>query len=506
MNTHKKLVFAWTVASVCAGCAVGPDYVKPAVPTPADWKPEAPWQAANPQDGVLKGDWWTLFGDSNLDDLEASAASANPTLKASVEHYQQSVAELGETRSAMMPSVGIGASGGRERISGNRPVQDYAVPSTSTVQNDIQVGIQASYEVDLFGRVRREVEAAQANSEQSKADLQNMQLVVAAQVATTYFSVRELDEEIAVVDSTVEFQQKALTFVTHRYQDGDASALDVSQQQAELDATTTQRELLHESRARELHALATLTGTAAPDFSLAAGKMPATLPAVPVGIPSELLQRRPDIAASERAVAAANAKIGIARSAYYPNIVLTPQFGFESVATSSLFTASSILWSLGGSAFENIFEGGKIVAMNRFAEAGYRASVDDYSETVLKAFQEVSDGMSSLAYLSRAADQSARATSSANRALSLSTARYKDGLANYLDVINAQQSSLVQQRLNTQIHGDQLAQYVFLIKALGGGWSEEESSAPVVTPVAQAPENAKKETTPSLLATERFAR
>jgi multidrug efflux system outer membrane protein len=500
MKTYKKFAFTWALAGVCTGCAVGPDYVRPTVATPTDWKPEAPWQVASPQDGTLKGEWWTLFGDSTLDDLEVKAMSANPTLKASVEHYQQSVAELGEAKSAMMPSVGLGADGGRERISGNRPVQDYALPSASTVQNDMQVGIQASYEVDLFGRVRREVEAARANSEQSKADLQNMQLVVTAQVATTYFSLRELDEEIAVVDSTVDFQQKALTFVTHRYQDGDASALDVSQQQAELDSTTTQRELLNEKRARELHALATLTGTPAPDFSLSAGAMPVTMPAIPVGVPSELLQRRPDIAASERAVAAANAKIGVARSAYYPNIVLTPEFGFESVATSSLFTASSVLWSLGGSAFENLFEGGKIVSMNRFAEAGYRASVDEYSEIVLKAFQEVGDGMSSLAYLGKAADESARATSSANRVLSISTERYKDGLANYLDVINAQQDLLVQQRLNTQIRGDQLAQSVFLIKALGGGWSEgERSPSPGLSASAA---KAKTEARPPLLATE----
>jgi outer membrane protein, multidrug efflux system len=472
METYKKFAFSCALAGACAGCAVGPDYVRPTVAVPADWKPEAPWQAATPQDDALKGDWWTLFGDATLNDLETKAGSANPTLKASFEHYQQSVAELGEARSALMPSVGLAADGGRERISANRPLQNYGIPNTSTVQNDLQVGIEASYEVDLFGRVRRTVEAARAGSEQSKADFENMQLVVSAQVATTYFSLRELDDEIAVVESTVDFQQKALTFVTHRYQDGDASALDVSQQQAELDSTTTQRELLLEKRARAQHALATLTGTPAPDFSLATGTMPTTLPPIPVGVPSTLLQRRPDIAASERAVAAANAKIGVARSAYYPNIVLTPEFAFESVAASSLFTASSMLWSLGGSAFENLFEGGRIVAMNKFAEAGYRASVDDYSATVLKAFQEVGDGMSSLAYLGKAADESSRAAGSANRALSISTERYKDGMANYLDVIDAQQALLVQQRLNTQIRGEQLAETVFLIKALGGGWSE----------------------------------
>jgi NodT family efflux transporter outer membrane factor (OMF) lipoprotein len=304
-----------------------------------------------------------------------------------------------------------------------------------------------------------------------------MELVIAAEVATTYFNVRELDEETAVVDSMVTYEQAALKFVASRYRDGDASGLDLSQQQAELEATTTQRELLAEQRARAEHALATLTGTPAPDFQLAAGAMPTRIPAVPVGIPSGLLQRRPDIAAAERAVAAANARIGVARSAYYPNIVLSPSVAFESVAGGSLFTASSLLWSLGGSAFENVFEGGKIVAMNRFAEAGYRASVDDYSATVLKAFQEVQDGMSSMSYLGKAADESVAATRSADHVLSIATERYQDGLANYLDVIDAQQALLTQRRLNTTIRGEQLAQSVFLIKALGGGWGASSSMA-----------------------------
>jgi len=475
MKQSVKHAVSLALVSACMGCAVGPDYVKPVVATPAAWHPEAPWQAAQPQDDTLRGDWWTLYGDPALNGLEQKAAAANPTLKAALEHYTQSEAELGEVKSAEMPSVGLGAAASRSRISANRPLQDYATPNTSTVQNDIQVGVQASYELDLFGRVRREVEASKADSEQSRADYQNMELVIAAEVATTYFEVRELDEETAVVESTVKYEQEALKFVTSRYHDGDASGLDLSQQQAELDATTTQRELLAEQRARAEHALATLTGTPAPEFQLAVGSMPTSIPAIPAGIPSELLQRRPDIAAAERAVAAANARIGVARSAYYPNIVLSPSIAFESVAGGSLFTASSLLWSLGGSAFENVFEGGKIVAMNRFAEAGYRASVDDYSATVLKAFQEVQDGMSSMSYLGKAADESAAATGSADHVLSIATERYKDGLANYLDVIDAQQALLTQRRLNTTIRGEQLAQSVYLIKALGGGWSAPEA-------------------------------
>ena len=477
MKRSVKHAVSLALVSACMGCAVGPNYVKPVVATPAGWHPEAPWQTAQPQDDALRGDWWTLFNDPALDGLEQKAAGANPTLKAAFEHYTQSEAELGEVKSAEMPSVGLGAAASRSRISGNRPLQSYAIPNTSIVQNDIQVGVQASYEVDLFGRVRREVEASKADSEQSKADFQNMELVIAAEVASTYFNVRELDEETAVVDSMVTYEQAALKFVASRYRDGDASGLDLSQQQAELEATTTQRELLAEQRARAEHALATLTGTPAPDFQLAAGAMPTRIPAVPVGIPSGLLQRRPDIAAAERAVAAANARIGVARSAYYPNIVLSPSVAFESVAGGSLFTASSLLWSLGGSAFENVFEGGKIVAMNRFAEAGYRASVDDYSATVLKAFQEVQDGMSSMSYLGKAADESVAATRSADHVLSIATERYQDGLANYLDVIDAQQALLTQRRLNTTIRGEQLAQSVFLIKALGGGWGASSSMA-----------------------------
>jgi outer membrane protein, multidrug efflux system len=452
--------------------------VRPEVPTPAAWHPESPWTAANPQDGLLKGDWWTVFGDPELDALEQKAAEANPTLKSTYEHYLQSVAQLGEVKSAELPSVGAGATASRARISANRPLENYAIPNTSTVQNDIEVGVQASYEVDLFGRVRREVEAAQAGAGQSAADYQNMRLVVAAEVASTYFSARELDDEMDVVQSMVDYEGKALDFVQHRYQDGVASGLDLSQQQAQLDATRTRLELLKEQRAREQHALASLIGTPAPLFTLEKGTLPAQIPPVPVGVPSDLLQRRPDIAAAERAVAEANAKIGVARSAYYPEIELSPSIAFESVAGGSLFTASSLLWSLGGSAAENIFEGGKIVAMNRFAEAGYRATVDDYSATVLKAFQEVQDGMSGLNYLGTASADASRATASADHVLSLASERYRDGLANYLDVIDAQQALLTQKLQATTIHGQQLAQCVFLIKALGGGWNGEGPNPP----------------------------
>jgi NodT family efflux transporter outer membrane factor (OMF) lipoprotein len=465
---------------------VGPNYVKPSVPTPAAWHPDPPWTVASPQDEALKGDWWTLFDDPVLDELERKAGDANPTLKSAYEHYMESEAQLGEVSSAEIPSVGLGANASRFHIPANRPLLNYAFQNESMTQNNLQLGVQANYEVDLFGRVRREVEAAKAATGQSAADYQNMRLVVSAGVATTYFSARELDEEIGVVQSMVEYEGKALDFVQHRYQDGDASGLDLSQQQSELDATKTQLQLLQEQRAREQHALATLIGTPAPDFSLRAGTMPAQIPSIPVGVPSELLQRRPDIAAAERAVAAANAKIGIARSAYYPSFVLSPTIGFESVAGGSLFTASSLLWSLGGSAFVNVFEGGKIAAMNRFAKAEYRATVDDYSATVLKAFQEVQDGMSSMSSLSAASADAVLATSSGDHTLSIATERYRDGLSNYLDVINAQQAYLARKRLSKSIHGQELAQSVFLIKALGGGWDNAQGSRHAKQQAAQA--------------------
>jgi outer membrane protein, multidrug efflux system len=448
---------------------------------------------ASPQDDALKGDWWTVYNDPVLDELERKAGDANPTLKSAYEHYVESEAQLGEVRSAEMPSVDLGANASRFRIPANRPLLNEAFKNQSITQNNIQVGLQANYEIDLFGRIRREVEAAKAATGQSAADFQNMRLVVAAGVATTYFAARELDEEIGVVQSMVEYEGKALEFVQHRYRDGDASGLDLSQQQSELDATRTQLQLLQEQRAREHHALATLIGTPAPDFLLQTGTMPAQIPSIPVGVPSELLQRRPDIAAGERAVAAANAKIGIARSAYYPRFVLSPTIGFDSVAGGSLFTMSSLLWSLGGSAFVNVFEGGKIKAMNRFAEAAYRATVDDYSATVLRAFQEVQDGMSSMSSLGAASEDAVRATTSADHTLSIATERYRDGLANYLDVINAQQAYLARKRLSTSIHGQELAQSVFLIKALGGGWDNAQGSQHAEQQAAQAADTSQGE-------------
>jgi outer membrane protein, multidrug efflux system len=473
MKFLSRHAVALAAVSLCMGCTVGPDYVKPEVATPAAWHPEPPWTAANPQDGLLKGQWWKMFGDPTLDQLEQQSADANPTLKSAFEHYAQSVAQLGEVSAAQWPDVSLGAAGGRARISQNWPAPNHTLPDTATVENNIQVGVQASYEVDLFGRIRREVEAAKAQTAGSAADYENMLLVVSAEVATTYFAARELDEEIGVVQSMLDDEGKALDFVRHRYEDGIASALDVSQQQAQLDAVKTQLDLLNDRRAREEHALATLTGTPAPSFTLASGTLPANIPAIPVGVPSDLLQRRPDIAAAERAVAAANAKIGVARSAYYPDIVLSPAMAFESTAGGSLFTASSLLWSLGASATQNVFEGGRIRAMNRFAEAGYRASVDDYATTVLKAFQEVQDGMSGMNHLGTAEADATLAQASAARVLSIATERYRDGLANYLDVIEAQQGLLTQERQVTSLRGEQLAQCVYLIKALGGGWAGE---------------------------------
>jgi NodT family efflux transporter outer membrane factor (OMF) lipoprotein len=332
------------------------------------------------------------------------------------------------------------------------------------------------YELDLFGRVRREVEGARASAQQAEADFQNTRLVLMAALVTNYFSLRETDAEIDVVRRSLDLQRDALSFVSSRHDLGFATGLDLAQQQALLDASATQLELLQNQRAQFEHAIATLIGTPAPSFSLAPDATAPPLPALPLGLPSDLLQRRPDVASAERAMAAANARIGVARAAYFPSINLAPglgvpSVGWESNALASLFTAPSQLWSIGLSASQTLFDAGKTRANVRFADADYTAAVAMYRQTVLTAMEEVENGITGLGWLERAELQANASVRSAQRAFDIATERYKGGVDTYLDVITAQQTLLTNQRQAVQIQGQQFSTAVFLVKALGGGWS-----------------------------------
>ncbi len=480
---------AIVAAAVAARCTVGPDYRRPPVDTPAAWRLDPAdqyWQPAAPARAPLDPVWWTAFGDAQLDALEADALRNNQNLKAVAARYDQAKATLASVASAQYPAVGLNASGQRFKISADRPQTNYATRSMSTVQNEIQVGAAVSYELDLFGRVRRSVEAAQASSEQARDDFANARLVLSADLASSYFALRELDTEIDVVKRSIDLQQKALDYVSARHDLGAVSGLDLLQQRAQLDATRTQAQLLIQQRAQVETAIATLVGAPAPEFSLPPRVVPINAPTLPTGMPSDLLQRRPDVASAERAMAAANAQIGVARAAYFPRITLSPDLGWDATRFAGLFTVPALLWSVGGSLSQPLFEGGKLKAGVDFAQAGYVAAQASYRQTVLTAFQEVQNAVTGLSVLAQAAQQASAAVDDARKLVSLAQDRYAGGLTPFIDVLTAQQQLLTSERQAVQIQGQRAALVVFLAKALGGGWDGGTESGPAPSDVASA--------------------
>jgi len=472
----RDAVLAIAVAALIAGCAVGPDYHRPSAEVAPSWRPEAPWHEAAPGDTALKGNWWELFQDPALNPLVEKALVSNQNLRVADARLQQSRDQLTIARSALFPAVELSGSALRAKDSANRPLAAYNQPNQSTVQNDFRLGPSVNYELDLFGRVRREVEGARASAEQAEADFENTRLILMATLASDYFSLREVDAEMEVVRRSLDLQRDALKFVSARHDLGFATGLDLAQQQALLDSSATQLELLQNQRAQFEHAIATLVGTPAPSFTLTPSASTPPLPAVPLGLPSDLLQRRPDVASAERAMAAANARIGVARAAYFPSIDLAPGFGvpsvgWESNALASLFTAPSRLWSIGLSASQTLFDAGKTRAEVRFADADYTAAVAAYRQTVLTAMEEVENGISGLASLERAEIQATASVRSAQRAFDIASERYKGGVDTYLDVITAEQTLLTNELQAVQIQGQQFTTAVFLVKALGGGWN-----------------------------------
>ena len=468
----------WAAIAVAAGCAVGPDYHKPPAEVPPAWQPDAPWHEAAPNDSALKGDWWRLFQDDTLNPLVERALTGNQNLRVAAARLNQARDEVTVVSSDLYPGVGLSAGAARGKTSANRPLSAYALPNQSTVQNNFLLGPTVNYEVDLFGRVRREVEGARASAQQAEADFENTRLILTAQLVTDYFALRELDAEIEVVRVSLQLQRDALGFIASRHDLGFATGLDLAQQEALVEANATQLELLDNQRTQFEHAIATLVGTPAPSFAISAALATSALPVIPVGLPSDLLQRRPDVASAERSMAAANARIGVARAAYYPSILLgsgfgEPNAGWQSNTLSTLFEAPSALWSFGLSATQTLFDAGKTRANVRIANEDYSAAVATYRQTVLTAMEEVENGITGMASLDRAVTQADASVKSAQDAFDIATARYKGGVDTYLEMITAQQVLLSNQRQAVQVRGQQFATAVFLVKALGGGWSED---------------------------------
>lgn len=461
-------------AFLLAGCAVGPRYQRASAPSAPTWKSQAPWQTAAPRDTLSKGEWWKIFGDDALNGYEAQLLRANQSLLAARDRLEEARSFARVTTAGLFPQVAVDPNVQRQRVSANRAALGSTAPSTPITQTLTSIPFSVSYEADVFGRVRNTVAAANAELQATAADLANAQLVLTAELAADYFTLRELDAEIEVVNAAVENQQKALDVVNRRHSGGVASGLEVAQQSALLDSTRTQVSLLQQQRAQFEHAIAVLTGNPPPTFSVASAPLNPNPPAIPVGLPSDLLERRPDIAAAERRMAQQNAQVGVATSAFYPRITLAGAGGFQSRDIASLVSAPSAVWAIGADIFEPLFTGGRNRANLQLARTTYDESIANYRQQVLLAFQQVEDSLSSLQNLSTAAATQQVAVQDSERALNIASNRYQGGLTTYLDVVTAQTTLLANQRLATQLLGERMISSVALIKALGGAWDASQ--------------------------------
>ncbi len=486
------LVFALIV--VAAGCTVGPRYSRPAAPAPAPdaWKTQPPWQEAAPKDAIPKGAWWEVFHDATLNGYEQQLLQANQSLLAARDRLNQARSLARVATANYFPQLSADPSAVRERGSGNRPlngsvptvINGIPQPIEPYTQSVYTIPFSLNYEVDLFGRVRKNLEAGNASLQSSAADLGNVQLVLTAELAADYFTLRELDAEYKVVEESVDYQRKALDLINRRHDGGIASGLEVAQQATVLDSTISQAALVEESRAQYEHAIAVLVGQPASGFNVPLVPLSATPPPVPLGVPSDVLERRPDIATMEREIAYENAQVGIARTAFYPHITLSGSGGWQSTNVGSLLNAPSLFWSIGADALEPILQGGRNRASLAAARAAYDESVANYRQSVLTAFQQVEDGISNLSTLSQALSTQAAAVADARRALEIANNRYVGGVTNYLDVITAETTLLSSERLQTQLLGQQMVSSVYLVKALGGSWDASQIKDERVHPQA----------------------
>jgi multidrug efflux system outer membrane protein len=472
-----SLAFAGAISlALLSGCSVGPDYVQPEVPQPANYKEAGNWTKAEPRDEISKGDWYKVFHDPELNELETEAQGANQTLRAAVARVSESRAAARQTEADFFPSLDFSADGSRQRTSPNNGQLVAESPggkaASHTFNSATVVPFDLSYEVDIWGKVRRAFEAAGDQAQASAADYENVLLTLKAEVATTYFAVRTADAQIDVERRTIKSYKDNLDLINSRFKGGVSTQLDVDQAEATLAAAQAQLASLDQGRAQLEHALAVLLGRAPETFSLHENPLDLEPPSIPPGLPSNLLERRPDVAAAERRVAAQNAQIGVAIAAWFPSLHLTGQTGFDSGDLGLLFNWESRIWSYGPNIQFPIFEGGQINANIKQQRAAYEENVANYRQQVLVAFQDVEDSLSALRYLAGQQEAEDRAFNAYKGALDLTMARYNSGLVSYLDVIEAQALALGAEQLDVQIRGNRIASTVQLIKALGGGWAD----------------------------------
>lgn len=449
------------------GCTVGPKYVRPAADAPSDYKENANFKAAQPSDAITKGTWWEIYADPQLNSLEEQVAISNQSLKAAEARFLQARAAVRVSRSNLYPTATGSLAISRVGQSSNKALFSS---TESQTYNDFLLPVDVSYEPDIWGRVRRTVEASRSEAQATAADLANVNLSLQAELALDYFSLRGLDAQKQLLDSTVVSYQKALDLTQTRYNGGLASAVDVAQAKTQLETTRAQSIDVEVQRSQFEHAIAVLVGQPPAKFALPSTPLSVPPPAVPAGLPSDLLERRPDISAAERRVQEANANIGVARAAYFPNVTLSGGGGFESSAIGTLLQGPSGFWSLAGQAAEILFDGGLRRGVSEQARASYDQSVDNYRQTVLSSFQEVEDNLAALRILEQEAQTQEVAVAAAEHSLSLSETRYKGGVTNYLEVTTAQTAALSDEVTAVNILSRRLSASVLLVKAIGGGW------------------------------------
>jgi NodT family efflux transporter outer membrane factor (OMF) lipoprotein len=461
-------------AVTLSSCSMAPKLTLPDVPIAATYKEVAPWTPAQPADALSRGDWWTMFGDADMNALQVRLLQHSPDLAAALARYNQARAYSDQLRSGLFPSLILGGNAQGDRQSDMRPLRGVGSP---TNYNSFTVGVQADYEFDLWGRIRNEVTAGRAQAQAYAADLESARLSLQAQLADDYIVLRGLDSQIALLNETVSAYEKALALTQSRHDGGIAAGLDVARAQTQLG---TSRSLVAQTlalRAVSEHAIAALIGESASEFSIERRRVQIVLPEVPVGVPATLVQRRPDIAAAQRRIIASNANVGVARAAFFPAITLSAALGFQSTAGGNWLTAPNTFWSIGPSLLLDLFDAGRRRAQVAQAQAALDETGSVYRGAVLSAFQQVEDGLALVDHYRTAATEEHSAMMAAERSLTFSLTQYREGEVSYLEVVTSQTVTLQTQLDSLDLDTRELRASVQLIRALGGGWAAPSASS-----------------------------
>jgi NodT family efflux transporter outer membrane factor (OMF) lipoprotein len=469
----RRSTLAFLVVSALSGCAVGPDYKRPEVEIAAAYKEAGEWKPAQPRDDLDRGKWWGVFGDPQLDALVEQVEISNQNILVAEAQFRRAQALVASSRAAYFPTLDANVSVVRSRS----PTGVIGGTTAGRIITNRSAGLSAGWEGDLWGRLRRTVESSEASAQASAADLAAARLSAQAELASSYFQLRILDAQKQLLEDTVAAFQKSLDLTKNRYDAGVAAKVDLVQAETQLKSTQAQAIDTGVQRAQLEHAIAVLVGRAPAEFSIAAAPLSAAMPRVPIGLPSELLERRPDVAAAERRVAAANAQIGVAKAAYFPSLTLSASYGSRSADASQWFTVPSRFWSIGPALAQSIFDAGLRRAQTEQAIAAYDATVAEYRQAVLAGFQEVEDNLAALRILGEEAEVQEGAVRAARESVLLTTNQYKAGIVSYINVVTVQTTQLGNERTAMGILGRRLVAAVTLVKALGGGWNVAEIAA-----------------------------